>query len=115
MSFNKRTSVHPPFAKHSLFASCLPSFPTHPPSSLLQGVCTNNNANGFSTRRYSINLDGQGFPSGNCLAHCPASCAPWRQCIRPSVYQQYKQAGAGMLMEDMIGQCVRARQRGCFQ
>ena len=107
---------------HSLIKTTVdlpaPTLPSFQPTSLpvsTQGVCANNNANGFSTRRYSINLDGQGFPSGSCLAHRPASCAPWRQCIRPAVYQQYKQAGKGMLMEDMIGQCVRVRQKGCYQ
>lgn len=78
-------------------------------------MCNYNNANGFSTRRYSMSLDGQEFPNGDCLQHRPPHCAPWKECIKPEVYRKYGIAGAGMHMEDMVGQCVRAKQKGCFK
>eukprot|EP00475_Leptophrys_vorax_P043698 TRINITY_DN8498_c0_g4_i1.p1 TRINITY_DN8498_c0_g4~~TRINITY_DN8498_c0_g4_i1.p1 ORF type:complete len:369 (+),score=6.14 TRINITY_DN8498_c0_g4_i1:159-1109(+) len=79
-----------------------------------QGLCADNNAHGFTTRLYDMDLGSKGskYAFANCIKHKPAGCDKvWQQCIKPSVYTAFKQNG--MARWDMIGQCIRAKKSAC--
>ncbi|CAI5529597.1 unnamed protein product [Closterium sp. Naga37s-1] len=77
-----------------------------------QGMCADNNAHGFTTRLYDLDLgNGPSYAFANCLQHKPGGCNVWRECVKPSVFNQYKQQG--MARWDAVGQCARARRAAC--
>ncbi|CAI7782224.1 unnamed protein product [Closterium sp. NIES-53] len=77
-----------------------------------QGMCADNNAHGFTTRLYDLDLgNGPSYAFANCLQHKPGGCNVWRECVKPRVFNQYKQQG--MARWDAVGQCARARRAAC--
>ncbi|CAI5485827.1 unnamed protein product [Closterium sp. Naga37s-1] len=72
----------PPLTSRSLATA---SLATAPPSR--QAMCADNNAHGFTTRLYNMDLEpGYRYPFADCLRHKPAGCnSVWQQCVQPSV------------------------------
>ncbi|CAI6005282.1 unnamed protein product [Closterium sp. NIES-64] len=69
---------------------------------------TASNTNLFS---YSLGT-GPHNPFANCPLHKLAGCdAVWKECVKQSVYAQYKQQG--MARWDAVGQCMRAKRAAC--
>ncbi|CAI5511966.1 unnamed protein product [Closterium sp. Naga37s-1] len=78
-----------------------------------QAFCAISSAHGFNTNLCSYSLGtGPRYPFANCPLHKPAGCdAVWKECVKQSVYAQYKQQG--MARWDAVGQCMRAKRAAC--
>ncbi|CAI5983115.1 unnamed protein product [Closterium sp. NIES-64] len=78
-----------------------------------QAFCAISNAHGFNTNLFSYSLGtGPHNPFANCPLHKLAGCdAVWKECVKQSVYAQYKQQG--MARWDAVGQCMRAKRAAC--
>ncbi|CAI5488371.1 unnamed protein product [Closterium sp. Naga37s-1] len=77
-----------------------------------QAMCADNNAHGFTTRLYSMDLEpGYRYPFADCLRHKPAGCNVWQQCVQPSVYKTFVRSG--MKRWDAVGQCMRSKVGQC--
>ncbi|CAI5940401.1 unnamed protein product [Closterium sp. NIES-64] len=97
----------PPLTSRSLATA---SLATAPPSR--QAMCADNNAHGFTTRLYNMDLEpGYRYPFADCLRHKPAGCnSVWQQCVQPTVYQSFMRSG--MKRWDAVGQCMRSKSAG---